>query len=289
MKAKYLKAFLAVFILPFFVGQSAAQPESVFKKFAGEYVTGHEFGGGSIKLEADGTFSEDGGSDDGTGILTSGNYIFSDGVLDFKITKQTGHRRDGEEYDLLDPDERKKMFRTDDNDEVKREFKLLPIEWSERIYLIYESDLKGFANAVNLGIEPRASLRSDRAFSPWIGSFYLRSGDERKKVSGKPKLPAEWLSFLLRKPLTATVISVQKVDKKNEFVTIITATVNKGSRDGLKVGMKLAIKDEDLYLGFGPEVISVDKRTATIEARVFRIEIKAGSRLSTKYKPKMFY
>jgi hypothetical protein len=287
MKAHYNNVFLLFAILLFSVVQSAAQQESVSNnKFAGEYVTGHEFGGGSIRLEIDGTFSVDDGSDDGTKISTSGNYTFSDGVVHFKVIQRTGRRRDDKEYNLLNPDEIREMFGTVVKDEVKKEFKLLPVEWSERIYLIYENDLKDFANAVNFGIEPRASLYSRHYSSPWYGSFYLRSGDERKKVTGKPRLPAEWLSFLLRKPLTATVISIQKVEKKNEFVTIITATVNKGSRHGLKVGMKLLAKDEEPSSWSSPEVISVGRQTAKIEART---KLKVGAALGTRYKPRMFY
>lgn len=289
MRAKYSNGFLLLFILLFFVIQSPAQQESTFKKFAGTYVTGHEFGGGSIKLEDDRTFSDGGGSDDGTQISTSGNYTFSNGVLHFKITKQIGRRAgDGKEFNLFNPDERKEMFRGNDNGEVEREFKYLPIEWSERIYLINESELKNFANAINLGIEPRSSLISRDDSSPWYGSFYLRSGDEQKKVTGNPKLPEKWLSFLLRKPLIATVISVQKVDKR-EFISISTVTINKGSKDGLKVGMRLLTKDEVPSQWNGAEVISVEKGTAKIEARLSGTELNLGDKLNTRYKPKMLY
>lgn len=289
MRAKYNSVFLLFFILLFSAIQSPAQQEAIFKKFAGTYVTGHEFGGGSIKLKTDGTFSDGGGSDDGTAISTSGNYTLSDGVLHFKITKQTGKRAgDGKEFNLLDPVERKEMFRSNDNDEVEREFKYLPIEWSERIYLINASELKNFANAINLGIEPRSSLISERDSSPWYGSFYLRSGDEQKKVTGNPNLPEKWLSFLLSKPLIAKVISVQKVEKK-QFVTICTVTINKGSKDGLKVGMRLLTKDEIPSQWDGAEVISVEKETAKIQARLSRTELKVGDKLSIRYKPKMLY
>jgi hypothetical protein len=289
MRAKFGNIFSMFFILLFSVTQSPAQQESTFKKFAGTYVTGHEFGGGSIKLEADGTFSDGGGSDDGTEISTSGNYTLSNGVLHFKITKQTGKRAgDRKEFNLLNLEERKEMFRGDDSGEVEREFKYLPIEWSERIYLINEIDLKDFANAINLGLEPRSSLTSGWDTLPWYGSFYLRSGDEQKKVTGIPNLPEKWLSFLLRKPVTATVISVQKIEKK-QFITISTATINKGSKDGLKIGMKLLSKDEVPSQWDGAEVVSVEKATAKIQARLSKAELKIGDKLSTIYKPKMLY
>jgi hypothetical protein len=289
MGTKYINVSLLFFILLFSVIQIPAQQEAIFKKFAGTYVTGHEFGGGSIKLETDGTFSDGGGSDDGTEVSTSGNYTLSDGVLHFKITKQMGKRAlDRKEFNLLDPEERKEMFRGEDTGEAEREFKRLPIEWSERIYLINESELKNFANAINLGIEPRSSLISRDDSSPWYGSFYLRSGDERKKVIGNPNLPEKWLSFLLRKPLIAKVTDIQEVEKR-EFVTISTVTINKGSKHGLKVGMRLLNKDEVPSQWGGLEVISVEKETAKIEARLSRNELKVGDKLSTRYKPKMLY
>ncbi len=206
--------------------------------------------------------------------------------MHFKITKQTGKRAgDGKEFNLLDPEERKEMFRSDESGNVEKEFKYLPIEWSERIYLINENELKNFANAINLGIEPRSSLVSERDSSPWYGSFYLRSGDEQKKVAGNPNLPEKWLSFLLRKPLTAVVISVQEVEKR-QFVTISTVTINKGSKDGLKVGMRFVTKDEVPSQWGATEIISVEKDKAKIQART---ELKIGDRLNTKYKPKMLY
>lgn len=91
--------------------QSLAQQEDVSKKFAGTYVTGHEFGGGALTLDADGRFSVGGGSDDGTQISTSGTYTLSNGRLRFIIVKNTGKRGgEGKEFNLLDPQDRKEMF-----------------------------------------------------------------------------------------------------------------------------------------------------------------------------------
>lgn len=71
---------------------SDARQEGVFKRFAGEYVTGHEFDGGSLTLDTEGHFSEGSGSDDDTRVSTSGAYVLSDGRLHFTILKQTGTR-----------------------------------------------------------------------------------------------------------------------------------------------------------------------------------------------------
>jgi len=268
---------------------SLAQQEDVFRKFAGTYVTGHEFGGGSLTLDSKGDFSDGSGSDDGTRVSSSGNYTLSEGLLRFVMVKETWKRGEGgKELNLLDPNDRKEAFGKLDSGETKKEFKMLPLEWSGRIYLLYEEDLKNFANAVNLGIEPRASLTSRYYISPWFGSFYLRSGDEQKKATGKPPLPEPWLSFLLSKPISANVLSIDEIVRAKWNMTF-TATIDKGSRDGLKVGMKLLTSDEEPSPWGGTEVISVDEKTAKIRSQLARSELKVGDKISSKYQPKDIY
>jgi hypothetical protein len=262
---------------------SFAQHDETFKRFAGTYVSGHDFGGGSLTLDAHGRFSEEGGSDDGTQISTSGTFILSADRLHFTIVKQMG-TRGGKKFNLLESKEKKEMFESSDDEKIEKEFDLLPVEWSGRIYLLYEKDLKDFVNAVNLGIEPRATLVSSDYTSPWYGPFYLRSGDEQKKVAGPPSLPEKWLSFLLSKPVTATVISIEET-KKYEFSTTFTATIDKGSRDGLKVGMRLLTKNEEPSPWSGTEVISVEEKTAKIQAVLVNSELKVGDQINSRYKP----
>ena len=112
---------------------------------------------------------------------------------------------------------------------------MLPIKWSDRMYLIFEDDLSNFANAVNFGREPRSDFSSE----PFYGSFYLREGDEKKKVSGAPAMPDMWSSVLLRRPVVATIV-VLKGDDKGTL-----ATLNKESKSGLRVGMRMLAKDEE--------------------------------------------
>ena len=92
----------------------------------------------------------------------------------------------------------------------------------------------------------------------------LRKGDEQKKVKGQPSIPKEWLAFLLPKPVTTTVISIQE-SKKAAFVATSIVTVNKGRRDGLKVGMRLVAKGEEPSTSLGSEVISVEEKTAKVK------------------------
>ena len=258
------------------------QRNAIYEKFAGTYVTGHEWGGGSITLNDDGTFSDSGGSDDGTIISTSGTYSLSEGWLVCSIKKRTISRGGDRTYNLLDPTDLKD-WNYGRATEIEREFKFLSVEWSGRIYLISESDTKNFAQAINLGIEPRPWLGSDSVVSPWFGSFLLRRGDQKKRVVGIPSLPKELKAFVLKRPVIATVIKiVSRVQQKYGLES--TVIINKGTRDGLKPGMRLVAKNEVPSLGTGTEVISVDRTTATIKTTVYPA-LKMGDRLSSHYEP----
>ena len=278
-----LKITPFIFAVLCFCGKSHAQHGSIYEKFAGIYITGHEWGGGSIVLNDDGTFSDGGGSDDGTSVKTSGKYALFDGKLLFTITKRTASRRDGKEFNLLDEKELREWSYGSSNAEVQKVFTLVPVEWSGRIYLIYEDDLKNFVNAINLGIEPRPWLTSDSVVSPWFGSFYLRTGDQKKKVAGKPSLPKYWLPFLLGRSLIATVISVQSV-KKETWGTDSIVTINKGSKHGLKVGMRLVARNERPSQWEGSEIISVSPTRAQVKT-TSNAPLKVGERIYSHYEP----
>ena len=258
---------------------TAAQPTPSPAELAGSYYAGHRFGGSSISLKADGTYSDNSSSCTFT-TEESGTFLISDGAVHFKILKYTGRQNGGEqEADLFEPQARKEFFGYRDNEEVtplKTDYTLLPVMWGERIYLIGEKGLGDFANAINLGLEPRGEMSSE----PYYGSFYLRQGDEQRDVSESPSLPKEWLTFLLRKPVTATIVSIEGDGRER------TATINKGRRAGLKVGMRLIGKDEEPSPWSPTELISVEERSATIQVGP---ESKVGDKLTTKYERKDIY
>jgi len=68
----------------------------------------------------------------------------------------------------------------------------IPVHWGERSYLVPKDAGKGFCDEVNRGREPRSNPQ---------GNFYLRRGDWGKKVTGLPKVPNAWKSFLQEKPI----------------------------------------------------------------------------------------
>lgn len=277
MIAKLNRLSLVCFCVLLFMAQALAQQQEFTPNgLAATYGVGHRFGGSSLTLEADGRYSIESG-DCTMEYFDSGTYTHSAGVLHFTILKQTAKGRGGErEINLLDPNGRKEVFGNSESGEIPRAFKLLPVKWSERVYLIYESDLNNFANAINLGLEPRSELSSE----PYYGSFYLRRGDEQKKVSGSPSLPEKWQSFLLSKAIVTTVVSLDGDGREK------IATVNKGSRDGLKVGMRLLAQDEEPSPWSGAEIISVEEKSAKVRIGA---DLKVGDKLGTKYERRDIY
>jgi hypothetical protein len=118
---------------------------------------------------------------------------------------------------------------------------LLPVRWGERRYLIPTDSIVRFANAINAGTEP-SSLFGGR--SPY---FLLRRGDEKKKISGQPSLPDEYMRYILKDPIKAKISSVNESHvQQSRRITSITLDV--GSADGLMQGMELHIQSpSNLY------------------------------------------
>lgn len=255
-----------------FATHGIAQQQKKLASLAGTYHTGHRFGASALTLNADGSYVMK-SSDCTMEYIQSGTYASSSEVLHFKILKYvTNHG--GREINLLNPYGRQEVF-GNYSDKISTEFELRPITWSDRIYLIDEVEVSSFANAVNFGIEPRSQLGSD----PYYGSFFLREGDQKKKVSGAPRIPDKWSSLLLRRPVVATIVALRGEAKET------LATLNKGSKSGLRVGMQLLAKDEEPSPWSGAKVVSVNKNSAVIRTRG---EIAVGDQLSTKYVSRIY-
>lgn len=280
MITKIINSFLLFTICLLLTASVSAQQILNANELAGTYFAGHDFGGSSIELKADGTYSQ------GHGSCTysteeSGKFYISNGVVRFTILKYTGKQFSDEakEVDLFNAKARKEFFDYDEDEELEpfeTEFSLVAVKWGERIYLIYESALKDFSNAVNLGVEPRAEMRSE----PYFGAFFLREGDEQKSVSGKPTLPAEWQPFLLSKPVNAKIVAAEKQGEDTLGI------IDRGSRDGLKAGMILLGKDEQPS-PFSREgvVVSVEEKSA----KILIFDLKVGDTVNSKYVAKNAY
>jgi hypothetical protein len=270
-------SLLLAFILAISAPVIFAQDNTPEKAISGKYMTGFEFGLTELILKPDRSFAQHERPDDGTEAITSGTFQVADGKVLFVISKSILRGRPGGDLDLLDPKDRKIAGETGT---IVKEFSMVPIRWSDRMYLIPESDMKRFADAVNMGIEPRNSLRTN--MSLWMGSFYLRPGDENKKATGHPPLPQPWLDLLLKAPVTATVTKIDKTEKIDEWYTLFTATIDRGRIDGLWPGMKLVIPGQGEAWD-GPEVISVKQRTAQIKVKIYKRQLEIGDVVTSRY------
>lgn len=109
----------------------------------------------------------------------------------------------------------------------------VPVNWGKRRYLIAREEMNKFCNAVNLGSEPRAKEQ---------GLFFFRAGDENREASGLPSVPPEYRERILSAPVTATVVSVERMkesidgkwDSKSYRVTL-----DKGNDAGLRTEMTM--------------------------------------------------
>jgi hypothetical protein len=114
----------------------------------------------------------------------------------------------------------------------------IPVSWGPRHYLIAADEVVDFCNSVNDGGEARKESH---------GSYFLRRGDEKKAVTGRPKLPAEYEAYLLEKPIRATITEVGGYTTRPSVASWkfkdTPVVLDAGSAKGLRVGMKLAVTD----------------------------------------------
>lgn len=276
MSGRRTSLFMAtVFVLLGAVTSLAQQGNRDSSAVSGNYVSGFQFGGSAFTLNGDGTFSERSSSCTFS-TTRAGIFAVEGETVRFTVTRYTGNQHiDGKEVDLFDDKIRADFFQSEKYP-AEREFNLILVHWDQRIYLVAESEVGRFANAINLGVEPRPVLTGE----PYVGEFHLRQGDEAKAVSTKPVLPVDCQKLLLDKPITAKVISLETQNG------IRLAIVDKGSRDGLKIGVSLIRQDQEpvTWSNHG-SVVSIDESTARIVDRDFQV----GDVVSSKYVPKERY
>jgi len=139
---------------------------------------------------------------------------------------------------------------------------LIPVLWGERHYLIPSDKMVEFTNAVNAGFEPCTMFCS---------SFLLKEGDKKKKVSGGPNIPDEFLSYLIKKPIKVGIVSVGEstIKKHTDIPTMLWRTTrvrfDAGSLKGIKVGMGFHVTS--------PERISESATVTKVEENFSEAEI----------------
>jgi hypothetical protein len=246
----------------------------------GTYTQNGGFAGSSITIEPEGKYHINSG-DCTQEYFEAGTYELKGGVFSFLTTKYTvkGHGQPDEEAkDLLDP----KVFREKYHEDPPANFRrseLLPVKWAERLYLLSKDSLIEFCNAINLGLEPRHQPGSDW----YLGTFYLREGDEKKSATGHPSLDRELLDMLLDKPVEATIKSILRENDLD------IAVIDKGSEAGLRPGMHLVINEREFSDGptlwSGLIVVSAEPHFAKLKVLS---AAQIGDKVTSRYLDRRF-
>lgn len=160
---------------------------------------------------------------------------------------------------------------------------LRPVRWGERRYLISETKLIDFVNAINHGFEPRDQVH---------GMYLLADGDEKRPVAGLPELPGPMLDLIRRRPLEVRVVSVDAAEKRKSKTGSdcgfhYRMTLDGGARDGLAPGVELKVIGQT-HVWDDVTVRTAADATATAEMGIWSVDCTrpksapvAGWRLST--------
>lgn len=265
--------------------KNPATASNNLKEFAGRYVYSSGFVGAVYNIADDGKFEFNTFSDCCDPVWReTGIFTLIDNQLHFKISRKTLNS-----YDLLDPKQATEAFRKLYNDkgpeviagDIETEYDVQIVKWGDRTYLIEPHRLYLFAAAVNFGVEPRARIINNNYLTT---RFYLRRGDEDKAVSGKPSLPEPFKSYLQDSPLKTTVTKIESLEKANIY------TVNRGSADGVKVGMAFIGENVEPDYDNLLWVISTEEKSSKVKSysifRAFNYEVNSNLTSKIIEKPK---
>lgn len=276
---KVLCKILLFLSLLFSAGNIFAQQNKDAKDLAGIYTYSTGFVGAGYFIKADGNYEYSSWSDCCDPVWKEvGNYSVNETGIHFKFLKHTLNT-----YNLLDPAEMTKAYRKlydykgDDftAEDIETEYDMQIVRWDERVYLITPEKRHLFAAAVNLKIEPRPGIINENYLT---SRFFLRRGDEVKKVTGKPSVPAELLALMPNPPINIAVTKIEEQDKERIII------VNKGSKDGLKIGMCFIGKNVEPDYDNLLWVISIEENSAKLkDFKIFRsVDYHVGDVLSTE-------
>ncbi|WP_165227365.1 hypothetical protein [Aquisphaera insulae] len=153
----------------------------------------------------------DGGSHGGGGdlnILEDGRYSLVRSACVGVLDRDSGWARRVGQHLLLSPagSAPKRIERT-----------FFSVDWSGRSYLVPVDRMDDFCVAVIEGDEPRDDLR---------GRFFLRLGDEEKRIDGVPTLSEPWAAYLRDNLLIGTISSAQLDPQR--------VTIDLGSEGGVE-------------------------------------------------------
>lgn len=274
MKLITLQLLMCLFVINTF-----AQKILTTKDLSGEYVYSSGFVGARFTLTEDGKYEYQTFSDCCDSVWREvGSYQPVGNLIHFDILQHTLNK-----YNLLDPKEKTEALRTlydykgEDikADEIKTTHELQIIRWGERLYLIDKQILYLFAAAVNLGVEPRKSIINNDFLTT---NFFLKRGDEVKPIIGKPELSSEWNSYILEFPIKVSITKVVEGKTERKY------SIDKGSLDGVKVGMCFIGENAEVEYSNLLWVVSVEEHTAKLQDQsiLYPPDYKVGENLTTK-------
>jgi len=225
------------------IGQTA-QPS--LSDIAGEYITSNGMAGLTgyvLTLKVDGTYSRKWFTDDGS--VNTPPEVGKYSLKDYVLSFEPPK---GETY------------------------RLYLIRWGGRTYVA--EDISRFVAAVNVGLEPRGDAIPQDNLENYI---YIRLGDEKIEPTGQPvtvKTADELLS--------APHIEIQVTGKQLESQALSVST-NKGSADGLRLGMCFFEKrSRNTYDPILCVTSVTDHLARLTDPWAFRTEISVGDTLTNR-------
>jgi hypothetical protein len=121
------------------------------------------------------------------------------------------------------------LFHNDDKSPLTAE--IIPVPWGQRMYLVGQNQMHEFCDSVNRGREPRNMPG---------GEFFLRRGDEAKRVNGFPAVPQEFKNLLIKHRIDGDIVAIgastNRPSVNNIGFTDTTVTIDIGTSDGVRVG-----------------------------------------------------
>lgn len=124
------------------------------------------------------------------------------------------------------------------------------VSWGKRRYLISESEMLEFVNAVNAAVEPRYTATGRFGGG---GEGFLRHGDEEVIITGQPDLPDQFRRLLLREPLAAPAVwvgsrtqTIERIERSESEKCETPVRFAVGADSGVFTGMRLEVQPHGL-------------------------------------------
>jgi len=156
------------------------------------------------------------------------------------------------------------------DDPFSKEFVLIP--WADRVCLVPADRIIDFCNMANSG-QVRCFFRD----------FHYKMG----RLIGKPEVPEKYKPYLLEKPVEGQIIAIGESrefrDGSSDAREMIV-TVNRGSRDGILVGMEFYVSNpKNIFAPIRLTQVSENESVGTIKQGIRELTPQIGWSVSTRH------